>query len=453
MNRVLADRESAGVLYGAVHLHSDSYCTPIQYPYILIHRCSSQFAANPPQVVGTMVGTGKQRMLRVAQLKSFNAPGTYGDGNGLYLQVSPKGKSWIFRYQRHGRRREMGLGSLADVGLADARRKAQDARQALAEGVDPIQARQASRAAQRLAEAQAVTFRDMAEEFVADNRAGWRNPKHRAQWSSTLKTYVYPALGKLPVQAIDTDLVLKVLKPIWHTKPETASRVRGRIERVLSAAKTRGLRNGENPAQWRGHLDTLLQPRSKVRKVRHQPALPYRDVPQLMRELAELDSISARALRFTILTAARTNETIGARWPEFNLADKLWKVPASRMKADKAHEAPLSDAALAIVEKMAETRISAFVFPGWRDRQPLSDMAMLEVLRGVRPGFTVHGFRSSFKDWANEQTSFPDFLSEMALAHVEGNKTRKAYARAELMTKRRQLMAEWGDFCCQQGCG
>jgi integrase len=290
----------------------------------------------------------------------------------------------------------------------------------------------------------------MAEEFIADNRNGWKNGKHRQQWTNTLKTYAYPVLGKLPVASIDTDLVLKVLKPIWLTKPETASRVRGRIERVLSAAKVRGLRNGDNPAQWRNHLDAILQAKSKVRRVRHQPALPYTELPAFMSELRALDSVSARALEFCILTASRTNEVIGAKWPEFDLAGEVWTVPASRMKASRPHRVPLSDAALAIIEKMGETRISAYVFPGWKDKAPLSDMAMLMSLRGLRPGYTVHGFRSSFRDWAAECTSCPREIAEAALAHVNGDRTEAAYLRSDLVAKRRELMVAWAQFCLTQ---
>ncbi|HEY1244597.1 MAG TPA: integrase arm-type DNA-binding domain-containing protein [Hyphomicrobiaceae bacterium] len=387
-------------------------------------------------------------MLHVKQLAQLPA-GMHGDGAGLYLQVTATGRSWIFRYQLDGRRREMGLGSLDNVGLAAARQAAQDARSVLAGGQDPIEARKASRAAQRSAEAQAVTFEEAAEAYIAANEAAWRNPKHRAQWRATLKAYAFPVLGKLAVGAIDTGLVLKVLEPIWQKKPETASRVRGRIETVLAAATARGQRTGPNPAQWRNHLDQLLPARSKVRRVRHQPALPYPQVPALMKQLAGLNrqSVSVSALRFCILTAARTGEVIGMQWPEVDRKARLWTVPGERMKAGREHRVPLSPAAAAIVERMAKVRVSAYVFPGWREKQPLSDMAMLECLRGLRPGFTVHGFRSSFRDWAAERTSFPNIVAEAALAHVVADKTEAAYRRGELLDKRRKLMDAWARFC------
>jgi integrase len=387
-------------------------------------------------------------MLHVKQLAQLPA-GMHGDGAGLYLQVTATGRSWIFRYPLAGRRREMGLGSLDNVGLAAARQAAQDARSVLAGGQDPIEARKASRAAQRSAEAQAVTFEEAAEAYIAANEAAWRNPKHRAQWRATLKAYAFPVLGKLAVGAIDTGLVLKVLEPIWQKKPETASRVRGRIETVLAAATARGQRTGPNPAQWRNHLDQLLPARSKVRRVRHQPALPYPQVPALMKQLAGLNrqSVSVSALRFCILTAARTGEVIGMQWPEVDRKARLWTVPGERMKAGREHRVPLSPAAAAIVERMAKVRVSAYVFPGWREKQPLSDMAMLECLRGLRPGFTVHGFRSSFRDWAAERTSFPNIVAEAALAHVVADKTEAAYRRGELLDKRRKLMDAWARFC------
>lgn len=396
-------------------------------------------------------------------MKALTKPGTHGDGDGLYLQVtSATSKSWIFRYQLDGRRREMGLGSIADVSLAAAREQATEARKQVAQGVDPIQARKAAKAAQRAAEAQTVTFKQAAEDFIDRAEAGWRNTKHRAQWRATLNTYAYPILGDTAVGAVDTTLVLKVLEqslaagtkgkkaPLWIAKPETASRMRGRIEAVLSAAKARGLRAGENPAQWRGHLDQLLPPRSKVRRVRHQPALPYPEIPKFMARLAGLDSVSARALELTILTAVRTGETTGAVWAEFDRDGKLWTVPAERMKANREHRVPLSDAAAAIVEKMAKTRLSRYVFPGAHRNKPLSDMALLECLRGLRKGYTVHGFRSSFRDWAAEQTAFPNIVAEAALAHIVADKTEAAYRRGDLLEKRRELMNAWAVFCLGQ---
>lgn len=380
--------------------------------------------------------------------------GMYADGGGLYLQVSAVGsKSWIFRFKRDGRARDMGLGGWPGVSLADAREKAAEARRDHSQGKDPITERNANIARQRIEAARAITFKACAEKFIDSHEASWRNPKHRQQWRNTLKTYAYPVIGHLPVADVDTTLVLKIIEPIWHTKPETANRVRGRIERVLSWAKARGYRQGENPAQWRGHLDQVLPPRSKVRRVVHHPALHYKRLPAFMTHLRARKGVSVFVLEFTILTAARTNESLNARFDEFDLDAKLWTIPAERMKGYREHQVPLSSRALAIVEQMSNQRISQYVFPGLKRNEPLSDMAMLELLRGfglvdeAGAGLTVHGFRSTFKDWANEATTFPDFLSEMALSHISGDKVRDAYARAALLKKRRALMEAWEAYC------
>lgn len=385
--------------------------------------------------------------------------GMYADGGGLYLQVSAVGsKSWIFRFKRDGRARDMGLGGWPGVSLADAREKAAEARRHHAQGKDPIAERNANVARERIEAARTITFKACAEKLIDSHEASWRNPKHRQQWRNTLKTYAYPVIGHLPVADVDTTLVLKIIEPLWHTKSETASRVRGRIERVLSWAKARGYRQGENPAQWRGHLDQVLPPRSKVRRVVHHPALHYKRLPAFMSDLRARAGISVLALEFTILTAARTNESLNAAFDEFDLEAKLWTIPAERMKGYREHQVPLSPRALAIVKEMSDQRISRYVFPGLKKNQPLSDMAMLELLRGLAlvddagASLTVHGFRSTFKDWANDATSFPDFLSEMALSHISGDKVRDAYARADLLKKRRVLMAAWATYCDRQ-CG
>lgn len=383
------------------------------------------------------------------KVEALKRPGTYGDGGGLYLQVtSTEAKSWILRYQLDGRRRMMGLGSIEGVRLAAARKLAQDARSLLAKGEDPIEAREAQRAAQRLAEAQAVTFKQAAKQYIEAHEASWRNAKHRWQWGKTLEDHVYPTLGHLPVGAIDTALVLKCLEPIWHTMPETAARLRGRIETVLAAATARGQRSGPNPAQWRNHLDQLLPARSKLRRVKHRSALPYAEMPSLMANLRALDSVSARALEFCILCASRTNEVVGAQWPEIDLATKLWTVPAERMKANREHRVPLSDRAVAILKEVSKVRPGSYVFPGWRNGEPLSGMALLMCLRRLRSAYTVHGTaRSSFRDWAAEQTSFPNIVAEAALAHVVADKTEAAYRRGDLLEKRRALMQAWADYC------
>jgi integrase len=350
----------------------------------------------------------------------------------------------------HGQAREMGLGPLHIVTLAEAREKAREARRLRHEGIDPIEARKAKQAEERLAAATAMTFQECAERYIEAHKPGWKNPKHAKQWPSTLETYVYPVFGSLPVQAIDVGLVMKVLEPIWQTKPETASRVRGRIEAVLDWAKARGYRNGENPAQWRGHLENLLPARSKVRKVEHHPALPYPEMADFIACLLKQDGIAARALEFLILTATRTNELIGARWEEFDLTKKVWTIPGERMKAGKEHRVPLSGRALEIIAEMQADRVNdhPFVFPGGRPEKPLSNMAMLKLLgRMGRDDLTAHGFRSSFRDWAAEVTLFPSEVVEMALAHTVGDKVEAAYRRGDLFEKRRELMEAWARYC------
>ena len=355
-------------------------------------------------------------------------PGMYADGGGLYLRVTDNGtKNWVFRFMLNGRPRWMGMGPLHTVRLAEARNRAAGFRLQRHDGIDPIDARRAERLETRLNAAKALTFKECAARYIASHRAGWRNPKHAAQWEATLATYAEPVMGGLSVQAIDTALVLKVLEPIWTTKPETAGRVRGRIESILDWAKVRGYRAGENPARWRGHLDKLLPARSKVRRVEHHAALPYAELPGFLVSLREQEGIAARALEFAILTAARTGEVIGARWSEIDLLEKTWTVPAARMKAGREHRVPLSARALAILEEMQPHRHAedGFVFPGAKLGRPLSNMAFLMLLRRMgRDDLTAHGFRSSFRDWAAERTNFPSEVAEMALAHTVGRQGR-----------------------------
>jgi integrase len=373
----------------------------------------------------------------------------YADGGGLYLQVTKGGASWIYRYMLAGRAREMGLGPLALFGLAEARAKALDARRLRHEGIDPIEARKATRLRARFDAAKAMTFKECADAYIKAHRAGWQNGKHAAQWEATLATYADPMIGALPAQAIDTALVLKILQPIWTAKPETASRVRGRIEAVLDWAKAREYRQGENPARWRGHLDKLLPARGKVRKVQHHAALPYAELPGFMVELREQEGIAARALELAILTAARTGETIGARWREINWSERLWVIPAERMKAGREHRVPLSAPSIAILEKMPSHRHAddGFLFPGGKVGEPLSNMAFLMLLRRMGRGdLTAHGFRSSFRDWAADRTNFPSEVAEMALAHAVSGKVEAAYRRGDMFEKRRRLMAAWAEF-------
>jgi integrase len=383
--------------------------------------------------------------LRVARLTK---PGRYADGNGLYLQVtSSGGKSWILRYERARRERWLGLGALHTVSLKDARERARKARLQILDGIDPIDAKRAQRAAEALAAAKSITFEEAAKQYFDAHEKKWRNAKHRAQFLSTLKAYAYPKIGKLPVADIDLGLVLKVIEPIWEAKTETASRVRGRIETVLDWATVRGYRKGENPARWRGHLEHVLPARGRIAKQNHHAALPYAELPAFMSELRKREGVAAKALEFTILTAARTGETIGATWGEINFSDKTWTVPAGRIKGGREHRVPLSDTALKLLKSLPTEKNNEFVFIGPRSGG-LSNMGMASVLsRMERKDITVHGFRSTFRDWAAERTNYPNHVVEMALAHTIGSKVEAAYRRGDLFDKRRQLMATWEKFC------
>jgi len=407
------------------------------------------------------------RMERLTALKVERAkvPGMYCDGGGLYLQVTKAAerinKSWIFRYSRGPRTREMGLGPLHTITLAEAREKARHARHLLLDGVDPIEAKRAARAQAKLEAAKAMTFEQCATAYIASHRAGWRNAVHAAQWETTLREYAGPVIGALPIAAIDTGLVMKVLQQsvearrgepageFWQARPETASRLRGRIESVLDWAKARGYRNGsENPARWKGHLDHLLPARSKVRRVEHHAALPYSEVAAFLVELRAREGIAARALEFTILTASRVGETLGARWSEFDLNHAVWEIPGHRMKSGKPHRVPLSPRALAILEAIRPAGdADGFVFPGGKPGKPLSNTVLWEVLQGMNRGITAHGFRSTFRDWCAERTNFPSEVAEMALAHVVGSKVEAAYRRGDMFEKRRRLMDAWATFC------
>jgi integrase len=386
------------------------------------------------------------------KVETLKQTGMHNDGGGLYLQVTegadgtPR-KSWLFRYTVGGRERQMGLGPLSDVPLAEARERAVAARELRRAGKDPISEREASRTASCLLAAKTMSFDECAKAYVAVHRAGWRNVKHASQWANTIDTYCTPVFGKLQVQAIDVGLVMKVLEPIWTTKPETAARVRGRIERILDWAKVRGHRGGDNPARWRGHLDHLLPARGKVRRVKHHAALPYGEMPVFLAALKARDATAARALEFAIFTAARTGEVIGAKWDEIDLGGRAWIIPAERMKAGQEHRVPLSDHALEILKSMKKVQKNDHVFPGDR-RETLSNMALLMLLRRMgRDDITAHGFRSTFRDWVEEQTDTPRAVAEMALAHTIGNAVEAAYRRGDLFEKRRVLMAKWANFC------
>lgn len=385
--------------------------------------------------------------LSALKVQSIKKQGRYGDGGGLWLQVSKSGsKAWLFRYTLDGKARQMGLGPIHTVTLAMARQKAEAARRLLHDGTDPINEKQARQASESVRAARAMTFKQCATSYIAAHEASWRNAKHRQQWSNSLRKYAFPLLGELPVAAIETDLVMKVLEPVWREKPETASRVRMRIEAILSWATARKFRTGDNPARWRGHLDKLLPARRKLKRVEHHPALPYREMATFMARLREENGVAARALEFTILTACRTKEAIGARLREFDLKHGIWIIPGVRMKAGREHRVALSKRAIEIVETaIAE---GDYLFPGGSKGRHLSDGAMLMLLaRMGRSDLTVHGFRSTFRDWAAEMTNHPRDVAEMALAHRISDATEAAYRRGDMFEKRRRLAEDWAQFC------
>ena len=384
--------------------------------------------------------------LNVKQVGNLTEPGIYSDGGGLSLRVRNSGRSWFFIGTFGGKRFELGLGSALDVTLARARDRADEVRTMLLDGKDPRDERSKAKVKQQ----PAITFGAFAKAHVADIEDGFKNPKHRQQWRNTLDNYGKPLSG-IPIDQVSTEDVLGVLQPIWLSKPETASRVRGRIERVLDAAKVKGLRTGENPARGRGHLDLLLPRRDKA-AVKHHAALPFENVADFMEELRKREAVAARALEFAVLTAARSGEVRGATWAEIDLEKKLWTVPASRMKASAVHEVPLSEAALAIVASVKEDGLKPddFVFPAPRGGA-LSDMALSQLLKRMGRGkITVHGFRSTFRDWAGDKTQFEREVVEMALAHTIASKTEAAYRRGRALEKRRDLMAAWADYCCRR---
>ena len=387
--------------------------------------------------------------LNAIKVRTVTVPGMYSDGGNLWLQVSRSGaKSWIFRYTRHGRAREMGLGSAAAVNLADARGVATDCRNRLASGLDPIQHRDATVAAAQLAAMQTMTFKQCAEAYITAQAPGWRNEKHISQWRNTLRDYVYPMIGELPVGSVDTGLVLRILEPIWALKTETATRLRARIEAILDWATVRQYRTGANPARWKGHLKHLLPNESKVAVVRHHPALPFVEFGAFMERLRAQPGTAARSLEFTILTATRTSETLNAEWAEIDLSLRLWTIPGARMKAGRDHRVPLSLSAVRVLEGVRRHREGRFVFPAVRSDRPLSTMAMLKVLQRMsRADITVHGFRSAFRDWAAEATPYSQEIAEMALAHAITNKVEAAYRRGDLFQKRARMMEDWGIYC------
>ena len=386
--------------------------------------------------------------LNPLQVKAQSKPGYYLDGGGLYLQVGKTGsKSWILRYVIAGRERHMGLGSCLDFTLAEARHRARAHRKLLSDGIDPLEAKRVSVLAQRLADANIITFNAAATAYITANASGWRNAKHVDQWRNTLETYASPVIGEVAVAVVTTALVLRIITPIWTTKTETASRVRGRIEKVLDWATVQGYRTGPNPAAWKGHLDKLLPAPNKVATIDHHAALPYTEIGAFMAELRAMPGTAARALEFVILTACRTGEAIGATWREIDLDAAVWSIPAARMKAGKEHRVPLSDATMKVLRDMKPGLPSAPVFAGPKGKA-LSNMACLAVLRRMgRDTITSHGFRSTFRDWCSEATAYPRDVAEMALAHAIGDKTEAAYRRGALLEKRRAMMADWSIYC------
>lgn len=380
--------------------------------------------------------------LNARKVDTLAAAGMHADGGGLYLRITKgekSGKRWVFLYRRprDGKRCEIGLGGAAVVPLAKARELATAARASLAAGHDPK--------SKKDGEDRKPTFGELADKHIAAMQSGWRNAKHRAQWAMTLREYAGP-LRDMPVDQITTADVLAVLQPIWQKIPETASRLRGRIENVLDAAKVQGLRTGENPAAWRGHLKLILPARQKLKRG-HHAAMAIDDVPEFIGLLRQRPAVAARCLEFAILTAARSSEALGARWDEFDLEAKVWAIPAARMKAAREHRVPLCAGALVILSEMESLRRGDHVFPGQRPRQPLSTMAMEMVLRRMQVSETVHGFRSSFRDWAGNRTSFPRELAEHALAHVIGDKAEQAYRRDDALERRRPMMEAWAAHC------
>jgi integrase len=376
--------------------------------------------------------------LSEVKAKSSNLkPGRHSDGGGLYLNVSPSGtRSWLFMWVRQGKRREMGLGAYPAVSLANARTEATKHRETVAAGSDPIAERN------KTAE---PTFGECADLFLSSMEGSWRNAKHRAQWRMTLMEYCQPVRSKR-VSLIATEDVLSVLNPIWQEKPETASRLRGRIERVLDFAKAKGWRTGENPALWRGHLKNVLPPRQRLSRG-HHAAMPYRQLPAFIARLRASEAMAARALEFLILTAARSGEVYHAQWSEFDLEQGIWTIPADRMKAGREHRVPLSDQALSLIRTLGETPVLEYVFPGYRTNCPLSSAAMEMLLRRMKADeYTVHGFRSSFRDWAGDETHFAREIAEAALAHRVGDATEQAYRRADALAKRRELMQAWANY-------
>lgn len=385
--------------------------------------------------------------LSAAKVSNLTERGYYADGGGLYFRVSEfNTRLWAFRYTRAGKTREMGLGAYPDVTLKEARERAEKSRLLLRDDIDPIDQRQAARSAMLAARETALTFEQCATAYIAAKEHEWKNAKHGDQWRNTLAAYAFPVIGSLLVHHIDQTHILKILEPIWTTKTETASRLRGRLENILDYATVRGHRKGDNPARWRGHLDKLLATPTKVAKVSHHAALPYTEIGSFMADLRQQAGMGARALEFAIITAARSGEVRGATWAEVDIDQAVWNIPADRMKAGREHRIPLSNAALELLKYLPRTEGSKLIFPNTKGTA-LSDMTLTAVLRRMNRPITAHGFRSTFRDWAGETTGYPREVIEHALAHQLKDKAEAAYARGTLFDKRRRLMADWAKYC------
>lgn len=415
--------------------------------------------------------TRQLNRLTALQVTKLTKPGLYGDGGGLTLQITSAGvKSWLFRFMREGKAHGMGLGATHTISLAEARQKALDARKLLADGLNPMIVKKQKVLAVALERAKMMTFDQCATAYIKAHKASWKNAKHIDQWTNTLATYASPVFGQQPVADVDTALVVKCLSPIWQAKTETASRLRGRIESVLGWATTSGFRTGENPARWKGHLENLLATIGKASRTKNHPSLPWQRVGEFMLALKARPGIASKAVEFAVLTACRSGEVRGAQWSEFDFTEKVWTIPAERMKARREHQVPISDAALAVlmsIRNMDKVSIdqesippeSKFVFAGTK-KQALSDMSLTAVIRRMNSdadqpiwvdangdGVTVHGFRSSFRMWAAEMTAYPREVAEHALAHQLPDAVERAYQRGTQFAKRQALMAEWGVVC------
>ena len=393
----------------------------------------------------------KAKVMGALEVSALKAPGFHNVGGvaGLYLQVfESSARSWILRIKVGAKRRDMGLGGFPDVSLAQAREKAKEKRDVVSEGGDPIEKRRAARSAQMAAQAAAVSFKFCALAYIDTHEAGWRNAKHGQQWRNTLETYAYPVMGDVLVRDVALPQVMKVLEPIWKTKTETASRVRGRIESVLDWATSRGYRDGLNPARWKGHLDALLPEPGKVSRTVHHAALSLGEMGDFMQALRLREGMGARALEFSILTAARSGETRGATWAEIDESAALWIIPGTRMKSGAEHRVPLSEAAVALLKSIPRMAGTDLIFYAPRGGM-LSDMSLTAVTRRMDAACVPHGFRSTFRDWCAERTNYPRDLAEMALAHTIGDKVEAAYRRGDMLEKRRRMMAEWAAFCAR----